>query len=202
MIGGYSGGVEESVIVANAGSILQAAVHQGSIIGGVVYDLGSYSGSSRAALWANSVAIQGQSRNTHIIAQGVVNAKAGPCTDMLLYEAAAQCIAHVASGAGWVVGVSARESKYPEYSSGLENKFASELTKRCMKISRVEANSLVNKLLDKYEAQIQDAPPGKRFRDCTDLHTLQPTKEWYDIYLKVREDLIDLGAPADLWTWE
>ena len=38
-------------------------------------------------------------------------------------------------------------------------------------------------------------PKGKSFRELYDLETLEPTKEWFDLHLKVKTELIELGVP-------
>lgn len=198
MIGGYSGSPEGCVISTNASAILQLAVHKGVAVGGLIYDLGTYSGSSRGALWASSVSLQAQSRNTHIISQSVANPRGGPCTKMLLYEVAAQALTNVASGAGWMTGISPREGKYTNYCSGLENKLGSELVKRATEVTRKEANEIVKKLLEKYESKLADPDIGVPFQECTDVSTLQPTKEWFDLYTEVKQELIELGLPKNI----
>ena len=194
MIGGYSGGPEECVVTANAAAILQLPVHHAVVVGGSIYDLGTYTSSSRSSLWANSVALQGQSRNTHILTLAPINPAAGPCTEMLLQEVAAQCIQMVTSGGSFIVGTRPLEGKYPHYFSGLENGFAGELCKLMLPgMTCSEGNKVVKKLVEQYEDRLKSPPKGKKLEECTDMKTLQPSEEWHNIYLKVKDELETLG---------
>jgi methylamine--corrinoid protein Co-methyltransferase len=193
MIGGYAGGPEASVVSTTACFILQLVVHQAVWCGGLVYDLRFYGGSSRECIWANSVASQAQSRNTDCLTQGAVNPVAGPCSEMVLQETAAQCIGNIASGAAGIVGSRPRGGKYPHYFSGLENGFAAEVSKASAGLKRSDANEIVGVLATKYEDKLKNPPTGKKFEECTDIKTLKPTIEWIEIYKKVCKELRDLG---------
>jgi methylamine---corrinoid protein Co-methyltransferase len=147
-------------------------------------------------LWANSMALQAQTRNMPIMALACLNQKFGPCTPELLYETAAQVIEHVASGVAFVVGSRPREGKYPHYFSGLENCFAGQVAKGAAGMTRAQADNVIKQLLNRYESKLGDPPEGKKFEDCTDLKTLQPTAEWYEIYCNVAKELAEMGGPA------
>lgn len=77
----------------------------------------------------------------------------------------------------------------------LECKFCSEVFKGSAGMSRREANRIAKALIPKYEGMLWDPPIGKSVRDCYDLETLTPSKEWLDIYFKVKRELIELGVP-------
>lgn len=64
-------------------------------------------------------------------------------------------------------------------------------------LSRGDANELVMKLLDKYEADIPTQPIGQTFEEVYDLKTVRLTPEWQGIYDEVREELIGMGLPLD-----
>ena len=58
-----------------------------------------------------------------------------------------------------------------------------------------EANTLVNKLIEKYE-HVFDQPegnPGKPFDQAYDLETIQPTEEWLSMYEEVKEEVQAMG---------
>lgn len=194
MIGGYAGGPEASVVSTNASTVLQAVVHRATIQAGQVFDFRNFSGSSRECLWANSVALQGQSRNTHLLVAGALNPIAGPSTEMLLYETAAASIQHASSGSSWVIGVRPRCGKHPDYVSGLESHFAGEVCKVSGGMKLDDANEIVKKLVAKYEGKLKDPPAGKSFAECTDIRTLKPSGEWLDIYHRVKSELMDMGV--------
>ena len=83
--------------------------------------------------------------------------------------------------------------KYPNYGSGLENRFCAEVLKSAAGMSRSDANEIVKALVPKYEDKLKYPPKGKSFTECTDLKTLRPTAEWQGIYEKVWKELEDLG---------
>ncbi len=68
-----------------------------------------------------------------------------------------------------------------------------ELTEACVGMKRSEANELVKELLSKYEDKIDDAPAGKRYQDCYDMDTGQPSAEYVNLYGEVKEELRQMG---------
>lgn len=196
MIGGYCGGPEGSAVSAIASLILCCAVHHADMPFGTVFDARGYGGSSRETLWANSIAVQAESRNTKTLpGTSTGNCIAGPCTDMILYELAVQGIGHAVSGASYTLGLRPRMGRYPNYTGVLENRFAGETCKASCGISRNDANEIVKSLVKKYEDRMEKPPQGKSFRELVDLRTLKPHKECFDVYNKVKKELIDLGVP-------
>jgi len=197
VIGGYAGPVEGSTIAMVAGALLQIAVHQSCIGSYSVIDMRYNGNCGRDAQWAISVAYQGVTRNTRLLTQCVLNQVAGPCTDMLLHESAVGMTNLSASGASFSIGPRSAGGKYADYISPLECKFCSEVFKSSAGIKRSDANEIAKVLIPKYEEKLRNPPKGKSFTECFDLMTLRPTKEWLDIYLKVKNELIELGVPLE-----
>jgi len=129
------------------------------------------------------------------MSMGVNSEVSGPCTDMLLYETAAFAITDIVSGAAAGFGTRPTGCRYPNYGSGLENKFCAEVCKSAAGLKRSDANEIVKALLPKYEEKLRYPPKGKSFTECFDLKTLKPTKEWLGVYEKVWKELEDLGLP-------
>jgi len=48
---------------------------------------------------------------------------------------------------------------------------------------------IVKQIPPQYETQIGDASIGKRFDECYDLETVQPTQEYLDLYERCKEKL-------------
>ncbi|MCL4458450.1 MAG: monomethylamine:corrinoid methyltransferase [Chloroflexi bacterium] len=195
MIGGYSGPPEGAALSAIAFSLLQYVVHQCHCGASGVLDLRYMGNCGRHAQWTISVVFQALSRNTHLITNSVTNQVAGPGTEMLLYESAAVMLNFAVSGASIVIGPRSAGGKYANYLTPLECKFCGEVLKRSAGLKREQANEIVKILLAKYEDSLKDPPKGKSFVECFDLGTLQPAREWLDLYLKVKRELIDLGVP-------
>jgi len=64
-------------------------------------------------------------------------------------------------------------------------------------MTRKQVNEIVKVLIPKYENMLWDPPQGKSFRELYDLETLKPKKEYLDLYLRVKKELIDMGVPLD-----
>lgn len=180
-------------MVAVAAVILQILVHRASIPGGSTFDIRFLGDSSRASIWADSISGQAQTRNIRRPVEGMMSTVAGACTEMLLEELVARGVALVTSGRSCIWGVRTAGGSYRNRATGLESKFAAEVLKAAAGLSREDANGIVDTFLKKYEGKLKNPPLGKPFVECFDIKTLQPTKEWLDIYdLKVKQ-LADVG---------
>jgi methylamine--corrinoid protein Co-methyltransferase len=197
VIGGYAGPVEGSAIAMVAASLLQIAVHQSGWASCSVIDMRYNGNCGRDAQWAISVAHQGNARNTHLMTQAVLNQVAGPCTDMLLYESAVGMMNLSVTGISFSIGPRSAGGKYADYISPLECKFCAEVLKGSAGMKRSAANELAKAILPKYEENLRNPPKGKSFTECFDVKTLRPTKEWMDIYIRVKNELVDLGVPLE-----
>jgi methylamine--corrinoid protein Co-methyltransferase len=96
--------------------------------------------------------------------------------------------------------VAVARNKLPERSSGMEARIGAEaghLAAR-QRITREQANEIVKQLLVEYETRIPDAPPGKRFDECYHLETVQPTREYLDLYDRCKEKLSRMGLDFSL----
>ncbi len=195
MIGGYVGPAEGAAVTAVAATLLLRAVHYLFSASGLILDM-RYSGNSgRDAVWASGISQQAQNRNTNVLTHGFTSQVFGPCTYELLYETAVTVITDVTSGVAGEFGTRPTACKYPNYASGLENKFAAEVMKSSAGLNRVNANEIVKVLLPKYVDRLQRPEKGKSFTECCDIKTLKPTKEWQEIYDRVWKELEDLGLP-------
>ena len=57
-----------------------------------------------------------------------------------------------------------------------------------MGLDRDQADEIVRKAVAKYEEKMSEKPIGKPFDEVYDPITIKPTKEWKDVYDKVREE--------------
>ena len=57
-----------------------------------------------------------------------------------------------------------------------------------------QANTLVNRLLERYEERIEEAPRGKRYQECYDLETGKPSEEYTRLHDEVKEELTQMGV--------
>ena len=60
-------------------------------------------------------------------------------------------------------------------------------------MKREQANDLALRLLSKYEDKAADAPMGKEYSECYDVATALPTREHFDLYRRVKDELAEMG---------
>ncbi|MFQ6016154.1 MAG: monomethylamine:corrinoid methyltransferase [Anaerolineae bacterium] len=192
--GGYAGRAEGLAVLQVAYHLMGLLVHQAHYQMNFPFHLHYTSNSSREILWALSISHQAVARNSRLlsVANGFLNA--GPCTAMVLYEAAAHGLTAAVSGAHlWEAAVA--HNKHRNYATPLEARMACEVGHAVAHVglTRTQANEMVLKLLAKYEDRIADAPPGKPFQECYDLPRAVPTQEYLDLYRRVKEEIAGLG---------
>ncbi|MBI2860354.1 MAG: monomethylamine:corrinoid methyltransferase [Chloroflexi bacterium] len=197
-IGGFVGGPEGAAISYIADVHLQFALHQTDFWNAFICDARYLGNGGREAQWAQSVATQALTRNTHFLGIEVAGQLGGPCTEMLLYECAVSMINLSASGTSCYLGPRTSGTKYANHISPLECKFCAEVLKGAAGLTRRQANDLLNALIPKYEADLYKPHTGKGFDECYDLATLRPSEEWAGIYLKVKKELAGMGVPLAL----
>jgi len=199
LMGGYSGGPESTAIV-------QVAHH---FLGLLAFDVQSHCSfplhlmqscnSTRNLLWLISVTMQALSRNTRLLINLAPFTASGPCTEMVVNETVAIVTAATVSGADLNLLAVAR-NKHPEYASGMEARIGAEAghVVSWQGMSREQVNEIVKQLLAEYEDQIEEAPLGKRFDECYDLASVQPTQAYLDLYEQSKEKLTRLGMDYSL----
>jgi len=197
MIGGYTGGAEGATVGNIATVLLQFPVLQADMSNSSLYDVRMDSVCGRHGLWALSMANQAISNNTHLLDHKVINQSAGPGTEEILYTTAAGLIAAGVSGMEFNLGPRSAGGRFKNYLTPLEHWFAAEVFEASAKLNLSQANELVLYLLSKYEDSLKDPPKGQSFTECFDIKTLTPTKEWQEIYDRVKEDLVAHGLSFD-----
>jgi methylamine--corrinoid protein Co-methyltransferase len=197
-IGGFSGNPEGAAITAVAGSLQLISVQKAESFRCGVTDSRIKSRVSRAQLWAAGTAIQGLSRNTKLIIDGSIgdHPAAGPGTKQYLYEAAAGFIVSTVMGGHstggtrkFVVGL------VPNYGTPLESRWMGEVCKGATGMARVQAETLVRYLLDKYEDKLKDASAGETFEKLYDQEKLEPLPFYQKLYDEVKTELGERGLP-------
>jgi len=192
LIGGFTGGAETTVVSCVAHHLANLVLNQASFQELNCQHIHYNNKSNRLSLWCHNVAGQAIVRNTKIVTHSECFASAGPCTEMILYEGAAVALS-VVSGVSLGPGIAGRGTKEMDKYTGLECGFYAEVGKACAGMKRENANELAKELVKKYEDKFDKPPVGKTFNEAYDPKTLQPTKEWSDIYQKVKRDLEDRG---------
>ncbi|MFW9779885.1 MAG: monomethylamine:corrinoid methyltransferase [Candidatus Heimdallarchaeota archaeon] len=197
IMGGYAMGAAGTAIVGIAYHLMGLMVNQAHFMVYFPFHL-KYStcNTMRELLWVISTSYQALARNCNLISMSGGFTAAGPCTEMVLHEAATHGLVSVVSGANlWEIGVAF--NKYKNYATPMEARIAAEAGCGVAKegISRSDANELTLALLDLYEEKIPTAPKGKHFRECYDVTKVKPTQEYTDLYRKTKKELQDIGVP-------
>lgn len=197
LYGGYCGGAEGTAIVGIASHIMALMVNQTFWTLYFPIHFRYSVNTSRELLWVLSTTYQALARNTPFISLSGAFTDAGPCTPMVLHEAAAHGLVSTVSGANlWEIATA--QNKHKNRATPLEARYACEVGYGSVyeKIKREDANELVKGILGKYEDKLGKAPLGKMFQECYDLKTITPTKEYNDLYESVKKELGDIGVPS------
>jgi len=196
ILGGYCGGAEGTAVVGTAYHIQGLMVNQAHYQNYFPFHIKHMHNTTRELLWGISVTYQALARNTPLISLSNGFAAAGPCTPMVLYEAAAHGLVSVVSGANlWEIAVA--RNKYKNRATPMEAKMACEVGCGAAEsgIKRSEANELAKSIVSKYEKEIVEAPLGKTFQECYDIRKIVPKDDYTRLYRKVKTELRELGVP-------
>jgi methylamine--corrinoid protein Co-methyltransferase len=196
-IGGMAGGPEGAAITCIAETLASF----------VLYGLDFYSPwtpnslyppgiSSRLCMWSHFLAHAALNNNTNFILESSApyQTYAGPCTEMALYEIATSTIGAVVVGSNPLHG-GGRAGAYTDYCAGLDSRFMGEVAHAATGMKRETANEMIIKILPKYEARILAKNPsiGKKFQECYDTTNITPSKEYLEVYNRVKMELKDIG---------
>ncbi len=196
MKGGYCGGPEGTAIVGVAHFLQGLMVNQAHWSNYFPIDIRNNSNTSRELLWVVSVTYQAVAKNSPFISTSNGFASAGPCTPMVLYEAAVHGLVSVVSGGNlWEIGVAC--NKYKNRTTPMEARMACEVGLGAAKeqVKREDANLLAKEIVSKYEKEIDNPPLGKTFQECYDIRKVKPSEEYIELYRKIKKELEDLGVP-------
>ena len=199
VMGGIAGGPETTAVVTVAEALesIVCIPSRATYIADSVVDM-KYAASSRPeSMWIHNISAMAISRNSRILYGDAFYIKAGPCTDMALYETAAVTIGNNACGRALSYGVATCCGVREDYTSPMEARLLSEVNRQSAGMKTTNANLLVGDLIKRYAPRFENAPSGKSFRDCYDLKTLKPIQEHEQLYKRVRKEIEDLGLPSD-----
>ena len=199
-VGGLSGSPNMAAVVSCAELFAYCMLYNPSALGLWTADGMYFATTSRTALWVCFHAGAAWVNNTNTFSldgapYGVV--ASGPCTETYFWEHAAAAIGDAVTGmnsgggTGW-------QSALTMGATPIGARFASEVCDAVCEaqIGWKEANRLVNYCLDKYMDRM-DAHTlhegGKRFDECYDVETCEPTQEYLDLYNKVKNELREQG---------
>jgi methylamine--corrinoid protein Co-methyltransferase len=98
-------------------------------------------------------------------------------------------------GASRILGVRSAVGVVENHCSGLETRFNGQVAHAGAGLSRQQADQVVKLAIAKYLPQLESKPIGLPFEKVYDLETVLPTKEWTDVYEKVKEQVLHWGLP-------
>jgi methylamine--corrinoid protein Co-methyltransferase len=195
VFGGYAGGAEGTALIMVAYHLAGMLLLQGNyhLTGPIHFRYGC--STTREILWAFSAAGRATSRNTRYPAIGLAYAASGPASQTYFYEAAATMLSLVVSGYAGVQTVHPGKAIIEDGVTPLEACFCVETAHAATGMQADRANELVNKLLDNYEKEIEQAPAGKRYQECFDIETGEPSDDYQKLYDETKSELANLGIP-------
>jgi methylamine--corrinoid protein Co-methyltransferase len=113
ILGGYAGGPEGTAVIGVAYHLQGLMVHQAHYQCSFPIHMKHFSDTTPELLWSTAIISQAIARNTPLITFAKGKAAAGPCTEMVLYEAAAHGLVSTVSGANLYEIGAATPLKYP-----------------------------------------------------------------------------------------
>jgi len=192
MLGGYCGGPEGAAVTNVAYHIQAILVFRGSCQASFPIHLRTSCSTDRGTLWVISVSTQGIARNSHFPLINISIIGAGPETEMEFYENAACVIDSVACG-GSIESPGGAKNAVIDNISPMISKWTAEVAHAAPGMKRDEANEIVKRLLLKYEGNIDNPPQGKRYQDCYNIKTLEPSRRYVELYEKAKKELTGYG---------
>ncbi|WP_018305030.1 monomethylamine:corrinoid methyltransferase [Desulfitobacterium hafniense] len=199
--GGLSGSPAHSAVTGTAEFILNKLLFDLTLDGSWSVDAMYFSNTSKYSMWCSNYQNAAVVKNTHTapLIGGGWQMTAGIGSEEFFWESAASAISAIVLGCG-ISGGSGCQSGGLDHASGLGLRFSGEVGKAVAKarLTREQANELVVEIMKKYQPYIDNHTAhtlGGDFRECYDLETVQPKKEYLAIYEKVKSELRQMGLP-------
>lgn len=182
IFGGYVGGVEETAICDVATMIASFAIFDCDIhLDGPIHIRWGTT-TTRETLQIAAHAAAALDQNTDFLLANQYYTLAGPCTEMCLYEIAAQAMTDTASGRELLSGVAASKGVTQNKTTGMEARMLGEVALATCGMDVSEVNPIIDKVIRLYEKDLGRAPQGKKFQECYDARSLEPSDDYVAIY--------------------
>ena len=201
-IGGAAGGPATAAVNGVADLLAYVMIYEPTLLGTWPTDALYFSNSSKYALYVANYGGAAFSKHTHFpaLVGAAWQMTAGINSEEYFWETAAGAIGSATLGF-LVAGGTGHQSAGLDQAGGLGARFAAEVGKAVgqARLTRVQANELVNKILPKYQPLIDNRTLhtiGSDFRTAYDLKTVQPKPEYLAIYNKVKAELREMGLPV------
>lgn len=195
--GGLCGGREGLAILLVAGIIAVNLIYMTSSHATSPPHPFSANNTGREILSSLSLALQALSRNTHLITSSLITPVSGPGTDSLFYECLAFAACATVSGVSHAFGVRSAAGVESTHFSGLEIRFFGECAHAAARLNREQAEEIVQRALTEYEDVLDKKPIGKPFSQVYNIVKVQPTREWFEQYDRVKKKVKQWGVSID-----
>jgi methylamine--corrinoid protein Co-methyltransferase len=195
--GGLGGGLEGIAVLLTSEMVALNLVFMAVCHGSSPTHPFNFNDTSRQIMQATSLSLQALARNSHLMTNMTVSPVGGPGTKTLLYECAAFTSLCTVSGISRILGPRSACGTVLNHFSGLEARFNGQVARAATRLSRAQTDELVQRLLSCYEDLQDKKPVGLPFQQVYDLKTLQPSREWLELYDKVVKEVTAWGLPLD-----
>ncbi len=195
--GGLGGGVEGQAVLLTAEMIALSVVFMAVCCGSSPTHPLHFHDTSPEIMRATSLAFQALARNASLLTNLTISPVGGPGTKTLLYETIAYSVMSTVSGTSRLLGPRSATGVIPAHFSGLEARLMGESVHAAARLSREEAEAIVQIALSRYVDQQDQKPYGRPFPEVYDVETVQPTSEWLGMYEEVKDEAIGWGLPLD-----
>lgn len=182
IVGGYSGGLEETAICDVASTIasfafLNADVH----LGGPIHIRWGTT-TNRQSLQVAAHTAMAIDTNTDLLLANQYYTLAGPCTEMNLLETAAQSMCDTVCGRELLSGVASNKGVRMDMVSGMEARMMGEASMASCGMTIHEANEILDRIVSWYEKYYFNIPEPKKFQECYNVDEITPTEEYMRVY--------------------
>jgi len=193
--GGLGGGLEGIAVLLTAEMVALNLVYMAVCHGSSPTHPFNFNDTGREIMQATGLSLQALARNCHLMTNMTVSPVGGPATKTLLYECAAFTTLCTVSGISRILGPRSACGTVQDHVSGLEARFNGQVAIAASHLNREQADELVQRSLSCYEDLQDKKPVGKPFQEVYDLKTIQPTKEWLELYDEVLKEVSAWGLP-------
>ena len=193
--GGLGGGVEGQAVLITAAMIALNVVFMAAMCGSSPTHPFQFNDTGPEVMRATSLAFQALARNSHLMTNLTITPVGGPGTKTLLYECIAFTVMSTISGISRILGPRSATGSVEAHFSGLEARFTGDVLKAAAGLDREKGEEIVQRALSMYKSKLAEKPYGKPFQQVYDLRTVQPTKEWLNLYDEIKNEAARWGLP-------
>lgn len=183
--GGYAGGPETAAVVGIAEALLGFTVCDCGDWSWYPQSLFTGATTSRESLWMTGMMLTAFRASGHEPLFDIyMGPQAGPMTEMICWEIAAEAVANTVCGASTIYGPCGARMVKTDHTTGMEARMLIEASRAAVGMSLADANDLLGRLVPKYDAAIkaQAAPVGMPFAECYDVDAIEPLDEYVGLW--------------------